>query len=185
MKKALGITSAALIALAGLTSCGASDYCTLYKHSWRDLRGMEFSEMKNLDEAQDSVGKLHEAAPSNGLKDSWRDIDNAIDGVRNALGQAGVSFDDFKTAMDTAQSTGSLDGLSKKTATQLTTEISEVRSEHNVRSSLRSIRKYSQRNCTADSDRRKKRSNTNRSDDDDDVQYEDDTGSDRRGSRHR
>jgi len=185
VNKALGITSAAVITLAGLTACGAPDYCAMYGNSWWDTPGMELSEVKNLDEAQESVGKLHEAAPSNGLKDSWHDIDKAIDGVRNALDRAGVSFEDFKTATDAEESGGSPDGPVTQRTDRLAAEISEVTSEHNVRSALHSIRKYEQRNCTADSDRRRKHSNTDRSDDDDDVRHEDDTGSDRRGSRHR
>src|SRR5699024_1268730 len=96
VKKSLGLISAALVGMAALGACGSQDYCDVYQDSNEEFSDLDFAEMDGLDKPRDYAEQLRDTAPNDEIEDAWQDVEATFDGLRDALDDADMSFDDFK-----------------------------------------------------------------------------------------
>ena len=150
MKKSLGLISAALVGMAALGACGSQDYCDVYQDSNEEFSDLDFAEMDGLDKPRDYAEQLRDTAPNDEIEDAWQDVEATFDGLRDALDDADMSFDDFKQLQDQTDGLEPPEGVSKKQLAQLSTNVSEIVSEHNTQEAWQTIENYGDENCAAD-----------------------------------
>lgn len=99
MKKALGLTSAVLMAVS-LTSCSDSseDYCDTLKDSQAQFADLNFATLTDAEfsDLRDQVGTLEDQAPSD-VSDDWGTLGGKIDEFKSLLDEAGIGLADIKT----------------------------------------------------------------------------------------
>lgn len=149
VKKTLGLTAAALVTMASVAACGSdNDYCDTYDKAKQEINGLDFSNMDDLDKAQNYTKRLRDAAPNDKVQSAWEDYNKAIEGIRDALDKAGVSLGDFQKLRGSNELP---DDVSQKQALEMVTQVGTIVKKHNVEDSQKTTKKYAKKHCESDS----------------------------------
>lgn len=151
MKRMTSLLAATVLGASLLTGCGGNDtddYCKSLKQTKADFDDLEAGDFENFDELTDKFDDIEDKAPDE-VKDDWKVLGDAVDGLVSALEDAGVTPKD----LDALSKGGDLpEGVSQEDLLAAYQKASEDLGSDKFKKAAEAIGKHANDECDIDLD---------------------------------